>query len=80
MHKLQEESLPEKQVIEVYNHHCDIYEYPFGETDPFWKQLEMDMYLKEMRIHCDLESGAAYNADYVWPNLQEKVKTNIAVE
>ncbi|GFH56377.1 hypothetical protein CTEN210_12853 [Chaetoceros tenuissimus] len=77
--KLQEESLPKKQVIEVYND-CDIYEYPSWQTDAYWKQLEMDMYLKAMRIHCDLESGVAYNADYVWPNLQEKVKTNIAVE
>jgi len=30
-------------------------------------QLEKNMYLKAMRLFCDLESGAAYQSDYQWP-------------
>ncbi|GFH44779.1 hypothetical protein CTEN210_01253 [Chaetoceros tenuissimus] len=55
------------KVIETYGD-CQIHE--FGSLlsdDDLHKKFELDIYLKAMRVFCDLQSGAAYDSKYVWP-------------
>jgi len=39
---------------------------------PAYEQ-ERDMYLKAMKIYCDLESGRAYEDDYEWPDVDVEI-------
>lgn len=45
----------------------------YGDCDiPTFSELDIsakDMYLYAMRIHCDLQNGAAYHVDYKWPEI-----------
>lgn len=60
-----------KEVLETYNDGtCVAYSF---ESDtikdaPAYRK-EREIYLKAMKIYCDLESGKAYEEDYEWPEL-----------
>jgi hypothetical protein len=39
-------------------------------SSKFTEEREREMYLKAMTVYCDLESGKAYEDDYVWPEIE----------
>jgi hypothetical protein len=60
-----------KEVIETYNDgKCTVHSYISEEKEgtPQYKR-EHSLYLKAMKIYCDLQSGVAHEEDYVWPKL-----------
>jgi hypothetical protein len=67
--KEREEKDAGKPVLADYDG-CTVREYESSEpegSDSFTR--EHDLYLKAMKIYCDLQSGAAYKDDYDWPKL-----------
>ena len=56
-----------RKVLEVHDG-CDIHDYDSEAKDADLK-LERDLYLKAMRIFCDLKSGKAQKDDYEWPEM-----------
>jgi hypothetical protein len=67
--KEREEKDAGKAVIADYDG-CTVREYESSETegsDNFVR--EHALYVKAMKIYCDLQSGAAYKDDYEWPPL-----------
>ena len=69
------------KVIETYGD-CQINELDslLTDDDPH-KKYELDIFLKAMRVFCDLKSGAAYDAKYEWPhmNIPNEDKTIVSV-
>ena len=63
----------EKEVIKTYNDGtCIAYDYESKYKDrytPEQLEEEREIYLKAMKIYCDLESGKAYEDDYEWPDI-----------
>jgi hypothetical protein len=63
----------EHEVLETYNDgKCVAYNFESKpkKGNPSHEQ-ELAIYLKAMKIYCDLESGKAYEEDYVWPDVSE---------
>jgi len=69
-HTNQNEKDEGKPIIET-RHKCPIHEYDssLAKGTPAYER-ERSLYLKAMRIYCDLKSGDAYHKDYEWPTLQ----------
>jgi len=62
----------DKKILATFNGGtCVVYEF---ESKRKWGSLEYneerEMYLKAMKFYCDLESGKAYEEDYVWPEIE----------
>jgi hypothetical protein len=59
-----------KALITKYGDDCEVREYEstVKRNTPAGKR-ERTLYLKAMKIYCDLESGAAYQEGYEWPDL-----------
>jgi hypothetical protein len=57
-----------KKVIEEYNG-CKIHDYDSDSTGEDNK-LEHELYMKAMKIFCDLKTGKAQKVDYAWPELE----------
>lgn len=57
-------------IIATYGKDCVVRDYESSEKwdSPAGKR-ERSLYLKAMKIYCDLKSGAAYEEDYQWPAL-----------
>jgi len=59
------------QLLETY-HDCDILDYDANsqehDRNPTM-QKERELYLKAMRIYCDLDSRKAFDKHYVWPQV-----------
>lgn len=60
LHHNKKDSAGDKTILEKHGD-CDIPTFS-GLNDSV-----KDMYLHAMRIHCDLQNGAAYHVDYKWP-------------
>jgi len=60
-----------QEVLETYNDgKCVVNSYISKEKEgtPGYKR-EHSLYHKAMKVYCDLQSGVAYEEDYVWPSL-----------
>ena len=59
-----------KPIITIYGDSCVVREYESNEMpdSPAGKR-ERSLYLKAMKIYCDMQSGEAYKDDYQWPEL-----------
>jgi hypothetical protein len=67
--KEREEKDAGKEVIADYDG-CTVREYESSATQGSESYVrEHDLYVKAMKIYCDLQSGAAYKDDYDWPLL-----------
>lgn len=55
-----------KKVLKTFNGDCDVYEFN-SKLLGSKKEKEKEIYLKAMKVYCDLESGDAYAEDYEWP-------------
>ena len=66
--------LAKRRILATHNDGvCKVYEYDsdYKESEqPNNFAVEMDLYLKAMKMYCDFESGAAYQPDYEWPKLK----------
>ncbi len=60
------------QILEKYGD-CEIPSYKSKSQN----NIEVDAYLKAMRIYCDLENGSAYASTYAWPELRSQLKMTI---
>jgi len=62
----------DKEVVAEFNGGtCFAYEYKSQRKRGTLKfNEEREMYLKAMTMYCDLESGKAYEDDYVWPEIE----------
>jgi len=60
-----------KEVLKTYNDgKCEVHSYiSTEEKGSSAYKREHSLYDKAMKIYCDLQSGAAYEEDYVWPDL-----------
>jgi hypothetical protein len=56
-----------RKVLEAHDG-CDIHDYD-SEVQGFDLNLERELYLKTMRIFCDLKSGKAQQEGYAWPEI-----------
>lgn len=63
----------EQEVLEIYNDgKCVAYNFESKtKKGRSTRKEQLEMYLKAMTIYCDLESGKAYEEDYVWPDVNE---------
>lgn len=57
-------------IIQRYGTDCDVHELvtTTEKTSPQY-DLELQWYRMAMKIYCDMKSGAAYENEYVWPEL-----------
>lgn len=55
------------------------YESEFGEGTSS-REIEVDSYLKAMKMYCDLESGLAYQRNYAWPELNRSFSSEKSIE
>lgn len=59
------------RLLETRSDGCEIHDHDHhGRQTQQEAREEADLYLKAMRIFCDLKSGAALEDDYVWPDLR----------
>jgi len=59
------------EVIQTYNDgKCEVHSYVSHEEEgtPSYKR-EYSLYMKAMKIYCDLQSGVAHDGGYPWPSL-----------
>lgn len=71
-HNKKERDLKEatKPIITTHGENCVVREYGSSEApDSPAAKRERSLYLKAMKIYCDLQSGEAYKKDYQWPDL-----------
>ena len=63
----------EQEVLETFNYgKCVAYNFESKTKEGTrTRKKQLETYLKAMKIYCDLESGKAYEADYVWPDVSE---------
>jgi len=69
--KEREEDEKDKEVLETWNEGtCPVYSYntDLSNTPNEYRQ-EHKLYLRAMKVYCDLKSGKALQADYEWPPL-----------
>ena len=52
---------------------CKVYEHHSRDGSEGF--IEASLYSKATKIYCDLESGVAYNKDYVWPEITDAEKS-----
>lgn len=67
--KLLKKNNAANQVLKIFSENCVARDFISKETIN-WKRLqEVDVYLKAMKIYCDMESGDAFEKDYIWPEI-----------
>lgn len=57
----------ETETLAVHKDNCIVYNFERDHGKRSTKQH--DLYMKAMKIYCDLQNGSAYEKDYEWPTL-----------
>lgn len=69
--KAREEDVSKHKVLATHGKDCEVRDYDSQhEVGTMHHERETNMYLKAMKVYCDVKSGEAYKHDYEWPSLQ----------
>lgn len=69
--KKQREYEDAKKPVLIEHDGCKVHDYDsFEPAESTVYKREHDLYMKAMKIYCDLQSGKAYESDYKWPTLE----------
>ena len=66
-HKKNAMGIIETETLKVHNNNCIVYNFERDHDNR--SKYQHDIYMKAMKIYCDLQNGSAYKKEYEWPIL-----------